>query len=188
MKLIDLLKQELPKRGGWKNKAMCYVQDGDGTVKPSEDPVPKLGNFVWVRNKGSIINRQEFMCDILADDWNTAIVTREQYEATQWNGEGLPPVGTLIEVNSQRHGWIEATVTAVTDNWIVAKYSDGAEFAGCHRMLKGGLFIDCRETFRPLRTERDKAVKEMLKVFSSNAATGTTAAMGALYDAGYRKQ
>lgn len=79
----------------------------------------------------------------------------------EWDGEGLPPVGAIIEVESPRHGWVEATVTAVTDNWIVAKYSDGAEFAGCHRILKDGVFINHHTTFRPIRSARDKAVEAM---------------------------
>ncbi|WP_149603936.1 hypothetical protein F0323_015930 [Enterobacter hormaechei] len=76
---------------------------------------------------------------------------------TEWDGEGLPPIGCEIEVNSPRYGWKVAVVTAVTDSWLVAKYSDGVEFAGCHRSLevsKG--WTDNHSVFRPIRSEADK--------------------------------
>lgn len=52
--------------------------------------------------------------------------------------------------------------------------------------------IKCAEILGDIASERrgeikKQVIEDMLSVFSGNAATGTTAAIHALYDAGYRK-
>lgn len=102
----------------------------------------------------------------------------------QWDGTGLPPVGTQIEVKSPTYGWTKAEVTAITNNFLIAEYPDTVEFVCAHRTKeKDGTFTHHSDLFRPLRTERDKAIDQMIKVFSSNAAPGTTHAIVAIYDA-----
>ncbi|WNJ77811.1 hypothetical protein RJE46_14335 [Cedecea neteri] len=153
MTLLEILVKELPERGGWPSENIRVLVQG------------RTGHIY--RAGGLAL----FFCE-RADDWELAEVTREQYEAAlsaskkpEWNGEGLPPVGSNVEVKSPKHGWIVATVTAVTDNWLVAKYSNGVEFAGCHRFLEGGVFVEYLEIFRPIRSEvakkRDEAVAAM---------------------------
>lgn len=192
MTLLDLLRQELPKRGGWPEGTDFTVQDGDGTndIKfgAGEPSVQYDCDRVWRNTELSdwgIDTSESYIRDItvLADDHSTAIVTREQYEATGWDGTNLPPVGCLVEVNSPRYGWTQATVTAVTGSWIIAKYPDGAEYAGCHRCLNGdGSWTDNSGIFRPLRTEAERAIDEMVRL--SGVSIG---AAKILYDAGYRK-
>lgn len=180
MKLIDLLKQELPK---WESKYNFAAQDEDGVIEfYKNSPVIDRTGRSWI-DKHSGYDWKSWISAETAEDWNTAIVTREQYEAAT----SLPSVGVVIEVNSQRHGWIEATVTAVTDNWIVAKYSDGAEFAGCHRVLKNGVFVNYHEAFRPIRTEREKGIEAMLDLLNAGTQLSLADAIEQLYDAGYRK-
>lgn len=189
MTLLELLRQELPKRGGWPEGVDYCVQHAHG-----------LG-FCWVIFGKRIISRTsanaegmwemnynfshdvDFCANELASDHATAIVTREQYEATGWDGTGLPPVGCNIEVNSPRFGWHLATVTAVTGSWVIAKYSDGTEYAGCHRYLNtDGSWTDNSGIFRPIRTEAERAIDEMVRL--SGVSIG---AAKILYDAGYRK-
>ena len=186
MTLLELLRQELPKRGGWPEGAVGVVQDEDYTeFYFFTGSAPKFDGKSWWFNDDNVDNEWIYhdYKNTLADDHSTAIVTREQYEATGWDGTNLPPLGCPVEVNSPRHGWTQATVTAVTDNWIIAKYPDGVEFAGCHRSMNSdGSCTDNPGLFRPLRTEAERAIDEMVQL--SGVSTG---AAKILYDAGYRK-
>lgn len=85
MKLIDLLVQELPKRGGW------------------PEGVERLEQY----NDGSLFDGPNYQSDFKfprVDDFGDDEVTRAQYEAglaasqkVEWDGKGLPPVGTECE-------------------------------------------------------------------------------------------
>ncbi|ELQ6105672.1 hypothetical protein R2233_000810 [Cronobacter turicensis] len=104
MNLIELLVQELPKRGGWPEGVAAMAQDTDGDVKHCSDTEDiKIGSYVTGRSciGGSYSMR---MMEV-TEDQATAIVTREQYEAALaaaqqpiWDGKGLPPVGCECEV------------------------------------------------------------------------------------------
>lgn len=100
MTLLELLRQELPKRGGWPEGATCAAQDSDKLVMFAAcDPkeVRPHGNGYWYMN-ASRLNGDGDEGYELADDSATAIVTREQYAATGWDGTGLPPVSYLKSV------------------------------------------------------------------------------------------
>nr|DAN85921.1 MAG TPA: hypothetical protein [Caudoviricetes sp.] len=105
----------------------------------------------------------------------------------QWDGTGLPPVGTQIEVKSPTYGWTKAEVTAITNNFLIAEYPDTVEFVCTHRTKeKDGTFTHHSDLFRPLRTERDKAIEQIRKVGSSLPASVPFAieeAAGWIYDA-----
>lgn len=166
MKLIDLLVQELPKRGGWPEKATKARQDADGEV--CFEPHSAVYDFypdVMSSDSAQWLEDNERSTSDL-------YVTREQYELalqkTIWDGLGLPPVGVEIEVDSPRLGWTKVTVTAVTDNWLVAQYGDGAEFAWTHRTgtEADGWNYDYNR-FRKLRTEaerqRERTIEDLQK-------------------------
>lgn len=81
MKLIDILVEELPKRGGWPKSANCITQDGDLKVEPAycHPSVAKCDDDgFWFLDSSRIGG---FEVDTLASDYTTAIITREQYEA-----------------------------------------------------------------------------------------------------------
>lgn len=112
MKLIDLLVQELPKRGGFVVGANEAVQDADGKVKFFDsarlhfDHGYDVGRWCGsARSSFYCVGKNSFSTN-LADDYETAVVTREQYEAalqqSVWDGEGLPPVGCKFEYGSHR--------------------------------------------------------------------------------------
>lgn len=90
MKLIDLLVRELPKRGGWPERAVKYKGYTDYALAFD-------ANRNLVRGYGSTIG-----CDVIHEG---QIVTREQYEAAlaaskpQWNGKFPIPAGTDVEVH-----------------------------------------------------------------------------------------
>ena len=114
MKLIDLLVKELPKRGGWPDGALNATQDKDGEVCFSDGAVPEFGYAAW---EGGDWCGNEFHT-IRASDYATAIVTREQYEATlaaskavvghngwiQWDGgECSVDSDAIVEVKFRWH-------------------------------------------------------------------------------------
>lgn len=126
MKLIDLLVQELPKRGGWPKSANCITQDGDLRVEPAycHPSVAKCyDDGFWFLDSSRIGG---FGVDTLASDYTTAIITREQYEAAlsakndgwiDWGG-GECPVSdsTIVEVR-YRNGEVKAAAPADFYEW-----------------------------------------------------------------------
>lgn len=119
MKLIDLLVQELPKRGGWPDGASFAVQDTDRTVKfaktlaclhyLSGEWQSDEDGYDWIYKDRPFDGN--FVAEWTADDNHRAIISMSRYEceisknktgsqaANKWNGEGLPPVGCECEVS-----------------------------------------------------------------------------------------
>lgn len=187
MTLLELLRQELPKRGGWPKGADYVVQDGDGSndVKfgAGETTVEFDDRMTWVNNidpEWGIDTVESYIRGIatLADDHATAIVTREQYEATGWDGTGLPPVGVECEYSRQPgeadsfgSAWKRCFIRYASFRTVVIQ-THNDELSG----------HPSKFNFRPLRTEAERAIDEMVQL--SGVSTG---AAKILYDAGYRK-
>lgn len=105
-------------------------------------------------------------------------------DTPQWNGEGLPPVGAVVEWFSAVYGWLGGRVVGHDGAVAVISHNDG--YTGClpHRV-------------RPIRTpeqiaaeEREKAIKAMvdvLQVSDNLPGTAEYIVCGILHDAGYRK-
>lgn len=87
MKLLELLVQELPKRGGWPEGYDVVSTNGYGAV--------------WAyKTKGCIAGRELYF-----HSTTEGHVTREQYEAAlaaapkvKWDNSGYPPVGAECEI------------------------------------------------------------------------------------------
>ncbi|MFU7027193.1 hypothetical protein ACM751_16280 [Pseudomonas aeruginosa] len=152
---------------GWMRK------DWDGWSYWSE------GREVWVRGV--------LTCDVSAE----REATFEARPQESWNGQGLPPVGTVCERRTLPGGdgrYEQVRIIAHTrKGFPVWENTDGV-FAGISKSphLAGGL-----PEFRPIRTpeqiaaeEREKAIEEMC--FAEETLTVKQAK--ALYDAGYRRQ
>lgn len=106
MKLIDLLVQELPKRGGWPEVALSITQDNDGSLCVWDTNAPRYDGLSWKHHTGNSL--MYFWCGEgatpLSSDHKESIVTYWQYKASlaasqkpAWNGEGVPPVGCECE-------------------------------------------------------------------------------------------
>lgn len=110
MKLIDVLVEETIENGwSWPERANCITQDRDREIMPATCQ-PSVAKFEASSNRwflnGSRIDC--FTADVLASDYETAIITREQYEAAlaakndgwiDWHGGECPvPRGTLVDV------------------------------------------------------------------------------------------
>jgi hypothetical protein len=109
-------------------------------------------------------------------------------ERKEWNGpeDGLPPVGWHGEIRHSGHRcWHECFV--MPDNAVVIKplLSEWSESVACS--------IRDTDQFRPIRTEEDKSVDEMLLLdpYDMNSGVGMMSRQDfcrTLYRAGYRKQ
>ncbi|EOU1335632.1 hypothetical protein ACNSV1_004032 [Cronobacter sakazakii] len=155
MKLIDLLVQELPKRGGWPEGANFIAADSDGDIDSYNNiPVIDGSGLSYRDSKGegyflNIINSNE---GFRAIDWETAIITRDQYEAAlaaaqqpAWDGEGLPPVGCECERSWAGDKWLKCKILFISNETAVVKMATGE--AAYH-------LSDI--TFRPILSEADR--------------------------------
>lgn len=147
MKLIDLLVQELPKRGGWPYGAKHARQDDDGEIC-----------FEGGCGCGYDFIVEEMSSDGKAwlDEHNRCIsdfyITSEQYEAALaaaqqpvWNGEGLPTVGCECERSWAGDKWLQCKIIFVSDEIVLVKLA-----------TREAAYQLSDVKFRPLLSESDK--------------------------------
>ncbi|ELE9726609.1 hypothetical protein RM407_000198 [Enterobacter kobei] len=167
MKLIDILVQELPKRGGWPVDAFYAMQDSDGLVKFSKSKEKiyhdyndghewcSEGGYDWIRNDKPFEGNLRIQ---VSQDNVTAFISRERYEAAlaaskpEWDGVGLPPVGCECERSWCGDKWLPCTVLFVSDETIVVKLA-----------TREAAYGRCEVVFRPIRSEEDKKRDESAK-------------------------
>ena len=113
MKLIDMLVEDGLNGWKWPDGVECITQDNGSSIYKgvafgyAENPYLKKN--IWLANNGTghaDVKIKKY--DIVADDWATAIITREQYEAAlaakndgwiEWGGGECPvPSGTAVDV------------------------------------------------------------------------------------------
>lgn len=82
MKLIDLLVNELPKRGGWPGSQY----DGD---------VMALEGVSWSYKEGCYPTAYSDGVRVIRSEYEAALAASQR---PTWNGEGLPPVGCEVEL------------------------------------------------------------------------------------------
>lgn len=155
MKLIDLLVQELPKRGGWPDGAEIAVQDADYQLCFSAHSEVSINNEKtdWLEGQwgGGLSNPY---LDDVADDRDSSIVTRDQYESAlaalqkpAWNGEGIPPVGCECECEFL-DAWHVCKILFVGAEVIVGVIDDSER-----------AFSVNHTKFRPLQSEAKKEAR-----------------------------
>lgn len=115
--LLEILLDELPKRGGWPDGANYMACDSDGCID-SYINMPVLDNTseYWVDRKGD-----GYLSKIIKEnanvayDWKTAIITRDQYETAlpekdegwiKWDGGDCPVNAEEMVVAKLRNGKI----------------------------------------------------------------------------------
>lgn len=171
---------------GW--EACWYKKDGDKWLVMNCARLEKRGHMEWVVDVSEV------------DKFVPLLVPRSAF-SSEWNGQGLPPVGLEIEANFPM-----TDVTGTHYHWrrvIVA-------VAGIPGAERECLVYDAENTkpawvdeFRPLRTpeqvaaaERWAAIQQMLAFADVKYGAGelmspkeyVETAVAALYDAGYRRQ
>ncbi|AYR02297.1 hypothetical protein KGB51_gp49 [Escherichia phage C1] len=158
MKLIDLLVQELPKRGGWPEGAVeCCRHYGTNSI----DFYDETGNW---DDDCYLKYGKDFAKDCVYEETleshRLQSISRNQYESAltasqklAWNGEGLPPVGYECECQFL-DAWHTCKVLFVGAEVIVGVI-DGSERA----------FSVSHTKFRPFQSEaerkRDAAIEAM---------------------------
>ena len=160
MKLIDILVQELPKRGGWPEGAEIISMHADGVVyinkkRTFDLPLPQCTDG-WDRNKHTPNYTNE--------------VTREQYETalkqSVWDGTGLPPVGVECEWQDKNtKKWVGVLVVYASE-WVTVirenKPVDPVELA----IENYG--DEARRKFRPIRSEAERKRDESIEAIHNN--------------------
>lgn len=139
---------------------------------------------VKIRGRKFLISTALCVCDAGARFYDGNDSDARQLEkllrGEQWNGTGLPPVGTECEYKDTQTGeWMPVNIKYASDQIVV--------LMGCERLwgtlveIAKDVVIDKPE-FRPLRTERDKAVEQMIE-FHRNTLGSHDDSMRQLYDA-----
>lgn len=123
MKTIDVLVEELPKRGGWPDGVVCFVQDVDGFFAGyKRKPTTSYGG-IWTSD--GYLNDSGWWSKALGCDHETAIITSEQYEAAlaaknegwiEWGG-GECPVADFLKVEYQLRGGAKGSESAKILEW-----------------------------------------------------------------------
>ncbi|WAX16321.1 hypothetical protein KP591P3_00003 [Klebsiella phage KP591P3] len=167
MKLIDILVEELPKRGGWPEGVVAITQDSDKATNnyKTADGLETNEHGTW--RYSSAWEGYSFPASDslrLASDYDTAIITREQYEAAlaakndgwiEWGGGECPvPRGTLVDVR-YRDG--EELFSLPADD--LAPSSRDASFAFWRDSAQDNDIIAYR-LHKPLETEQAEADDE----------------------------
>ena len=173
MKLIDLLVQELPKRGGWPEGAEIAVQDADSQICFSShgDVYANKSQTDWYGGDWGNGDWGNPFIDTIADDRHECIVTRDQYESAlaasqkpAWRGEGVPPVGVECEYLDNNGKWYPVIIKYASCQLVVI--SGVTKILGVEQgtEIAKDIIID-KPQFRPLRTgaerKRDTAVAAM---------------------------
>ena len=96
-----------------------------------------------------------------------------------WHDRGeFPPVGSTVEKKYKSSDvWGEVKIVAAGNQLVIFGYPSGGEAFGEWSDYD----------FRPLRTEREKAIEEMVAVISSMSILSIERIAKKLYDSGYRK-
>lgn len=170
MKLIDLLVQELPKRGGWPDGAEYARVSGFGGEKI-------LVEFLFPERYNKLSYSIGIIaCHLIDAGVDCQMIRRHSYEAAlaalqkpAWNGEGLPPVGEKVEffINPKfgyRNAWIPDVGTEME---VVAHKTttDGNDVAVCY-WDEGGAGRSCcfvPESLKPARTESERKHEAVLE-------------------------
>lgn len=180
MKLIDLLVQELPKRGGWPDCVDSIHQDHDGEI------------YAWTGSSCKLLFRTGIIADNCRpyglDESIENMVTRNQYESAlalsqkpAWSGEGLPPVGCRVEYTCKNpdigHPSIEP------GRWyggvIIAYYNE------CVWTSDNGVRHLSNTIFRPMRSKPDQKRYDAIESLFEILDAGVSASQDSIdiYDA-----
>lgn len=164
MKLIDLLVQELPKRGGWPDGALSITQDNDGSLCAWDTNDPHYEGFSWKHHTGNSLMHfwyGEEWATPLSSDHKESIVTYWQYKASlaasqkpAWNGEGVPPVGCECEYISNGTSWGKVKVIGLDGEKIVIRPSGEIYYA---------ITPSNKDVFIPFRTEAERKHEAVLE-------------------------
>lgn len=160
MKLIDMLINAFEITGGWPQGIDAISQEQHGLIRG------------YVNVNGHLYMYPLYMLQLsygLAEDYETAIITREQYEVAlaasqkvEWDGNGLPPVGCEFEYGTHR---TKAKCLAIGHHMVFASKGNLDDEEGDYEEF----MIDAQIEFHPIRSEadkkRDEAIEKMIEAY-----------------------
>lgn len=183
MKLIDLLVQELPKRGGWPNGAVeCCRHYGTNSI----DFYDETGNW---DDDCYLRYGKDFAKDCVYEETSGShrlqSISRSEYESAlaaskkpAWDGEGVPPVGCECEYISNGTSWGKVKVIGLDGEKIVIRPSGEIYYA---------ITPSNKDVFIPFRTEEEKkrdivvgAIKELFKCSNDPSVDDATLIFNAI--------
>ena len=118
--------------------------------------------------------------EITLEEWQQERDKMQKQQDNSWYERGeFPPVGTICEMIDDKNTWLECEII----------YHRNGACIGWISSRKAPFYTYDKSEFRPLRTEREKAIDEMISVTLAVINQDTQRQMfGMLYDAGYRKE
>lgn len=160
MKLIDLLVQELPKRGGWPDGVTHIGQDYDRELMFYGRGRAMTGIFL-----------NELAIDHRKCGGTGAKITQEQYESAlaasqkpAWNGEGVPPVGCECEWQDKNIKQWQPVKVVYASEWVtVVREINKERGDDLVEVAIENYGDDSRLKFRPLRTEAERKHEAVLE-------------------------
>ncbi|MGU0778005.1 hypothetical protein ACSESE_11465 [Pseudomonas aeruginosa] len=166
---------------GW--EACWYKKDGDKWLVMNCARLEKRGHMEWVVDDSEV------------DKFVPLLVPRSAF-SSEWNGQGLPPVGTVCIVEPHNTMWGFSS-TSGYERKILAYYGEYVWLGHAETPLETTR-ID-KVDFRPLSTpeqiaaeEREKAIDAMLDLDPPHekgfGLTSRRQFCEVLFDAGYRRQ
>ena len=130
-----------------------------------------IGDFVRMTNNAHQITREEWQRE--RDKMNS-----KQEVTNSWHERGeFPPAGTVCEVHEDE--WVETFIIGM-DKEGYCVYTTGNQYVGYDGE-------NDPSNFRPIRTERERAIEEMANLIAKSVFGSAKCQAEKLYDAGYRK-
>ncbi|MGY3728042.1 MULTISPECIES: hypothetical protein [Cobetia] len=167
--------------------------DFEGWIK---GPTNNEWHYAWIgaHERRIVITREQWEEALLAHVQHperpvsdtVAATSADEVDPRAWNGEGLPPVGSKVTLDSDHGGHAEVRVIGHTlrgDNVVIEGKRRGVE-------------VCARSELHPIRSDREKAIGDMKEITKAAAdahkrelhgALPEEYLLGALYDAGHRK-
>lgn len=167
--------------------------DLEGWIK---GPTNNEWHYAWIgaHERRIVITREQWEEALLAHvqhlerPVSDAVPTTsaDEVDPGDWNGEGLPPVGSIVMFDSDHVGCTEATVIGYTVRGTGVVVED----------KRCGIEVCAQSELRPMRSDRETAIEDMKQITKAAAdahkhelhgALSEEYLLGALYDAGHRK-
>ncbi len=180
MKLIDLLVQELPKRGGWPEGAIeCCRHYGENSI----DFYDETGNW---DDDCYLKYGKDFAKDCIYEEtsgsYRLQSISRSEYESAlaasqkvEWDGVGLPPIGCRVEYTCKQEDAGHPAIEA-------GKWYGGtiiAYHAECVWTSDNGIRHLKNTIFRPLTSKSDNrkyaAIESLFEVLDAGVSTSQDA-------------
>ena len=159
--------------------------DLEGWIK---GPTNNEWHYAWIgaHERRIVITREQWEEALLAHARHLERPVSEADDPKTWDGEGRPPVGSIVLFDSDHVGCAEVTVIGYTVRGTGVVVED----------KRRGVEVCAQSELRPIHSERETAIEDMKQITKAateahkrelHGALSEEYLLGALYDAGHRK-